>query len=59
MDRGCFVKEKWIVGFEIISTKKVFMNWLYLMPDEATEDDYESIAREAMRILTNVPECLL
>lgn len=27
-----------------INDEDIFMNWLYFMPDEATENDYESIA---------------
>lgn len=44
MDRAVLLREmdRWLR--ENINDRAIFMNWLYFMPDEATEDDYESIA---------------
>ena len=44
MDRVALLKkmDRWLR--DNINDEEIFMNWLYLMPDEATEDDYESIA---------------
>ena len=44
VDRAVLLKkmDRWLR--ENINDEEIFMNWLYLMPDEATEDDYESIA---------------
>ena len=44
MDRAVLLKkmDRWLR--DNINDEEIFMNWLYLMPDEATEDDYESIA---------------
>lgn len=44
VDRVALLKkmDRWLR--DNINDEEIFMNWLYLMPDEATEDDYESIA---------------
>ena len=44
VDRVVLLKkmDRWLR--DNINDEEIFMNWLYLMPDEATEDDYESIA---------------
>ena len=44
MDRIVLLKkmDRWLR--DNINDEEIFMNWLYLMPDEATEDDYKSIA---------------
>ena len=44
MDRAVLLREmdRWLR--ENINDRAIFMNWLYFMPDEATEDDYKSIA---------------
>ena len=45
VDRAVLLKkmDRWLR--DNINDEEIFMNWLYFMPDEATEDDYESIAR--------------
>lgn len=44
VDRAVLLKkmDRWLR--DNINDEELFMNWLYLMPDEATEDDYEAIA---------------
>ena len=44
MDRVVLLKkmDRWLR--DNINDEEIFMNWLYLMPDEATKDEYESIA---------------
>ena len=44
VDRAVLLKrmDRWLR--DNINDQEIFMNWLYFMPDEATEDDYKSIA---------------
>lgn len=44
MDRKILLKkmDSWLR--KNTNNEDIFMNWLYFMPDEATEEDYESIA---------------